>query len=88
MASPHVAGAAALLLADDANLTNMEIKWRLLNGTDPIGLQVATGGRLNLYNSLMLASEVEIEVAPVGSTVINPGDTVSYDVVRGDLKLY
>jgi uncharacterized repeat protein (TIGR01451 family) len=80
MASPHVAGAAALLLADDPELTNMEIKWRLTSGIDPAGLQVLTGGRLNIYNSLMLMSEVEIAVTPAGPTAINPGDTVSYDV--------
>ena len=85
MASPHVAGAAALLLADNADLTNMEIIWRLLKGTDPTGLQSISGGRLNIYNSLMLTSDIEIEVTPVGSTVIHPGDSVPYDVTVSNL---
>ena len=34
MASPHVAGVAGLLLAQDSSLTVNEIKWRILNGTD------------------------------------------------------
>src|SRR5690606_3541567 len=46
MATPHVAGVAALLLAQDPSLTVRELRWRILNGVDPIGIQVATGGRL------------------------------------------
>jgi hypothetical protein len=68
MASPHVASATALLLAaaDSAFITAykanpaeniLAIKQYLLQGTDPLtslqGITVS-GGRLNLYNSLML----------------------------------
>lgn len=81
MATPHVAGAIALLLADDPGLTNMEIKWRILKGTDPIGLRVFTGGRLNVYNSLMLISEVEINLIPMSPTIINPGNSSDYEVI-------
>lgn len=80
MASPHVAGAAGLLLGYDPDLTNMEIIWRLLKGTDPIGLQVQTGGRLNVFNSLKLISDITIDVANLGSTLINPGDNIDYQV--------
>ncbi len=86
MASPHVAGAAALLLADAPDLTNMEVKWRLLKGTDPIGLQVLTGGRLNAYNSLKLVSDVTIEVTPLGPTTIHPGDSFDYQVIVTNLS--
>ena len=79
MASPHVAGAAAVLLGDDPTLTPHEIRARLLRGTDPKGLPVATGGRLNLFGSLTLpSSTVVVEVLPQGSTAVSPGDTVSY----------
>ena len=85
MATPHVTGAAALLLADDPGLTNLEIKWRLLKGTDPIGIKVFTGGRLNVYNSLMLTSEVEIDIMPMSPTILNPGDSVNYEVTVANL---
>jgi len=81
MSSPHVAGAAAVLLGDDPGLTPHELRYRLMKGTDAKGLPVFTRGRLNLHNSLTLpSSPVTIEVTAVGSTVINPGDPVQIQV--------
>ena len=55
MASPHVAGACALLLSADLNLTYTEVKQILLDYSDPIssltGLCVS-GGRLNLFKAV------------------------------------
>jgi subtilisin family serine protease len=54
MATPHVAGAAALLLAADPT-TVAGLRSALLGGVDPkpsLNGQVATGGRLNLKTSL------------------------------------
>ena len=55
MASPHVAGAAALLFADDPTLTAAEAKQALMSTVDPLpglaGLAV-TGGRLNAAAAL------------------------------------
>ena len=79
MASPHVAGAAAVLLGDDPTLTPHELRARLLRGTDPRGFPVATGGRLNLFGSLTLPpSTVVIDIIPQSSTAISPGNTVTY----------
>jgi subtilisin family serine protease len=54
MASPHVAGAAALILSECA-LTTAQLKANLLNNVNPVaslsGLMV-TGGRLNVNNSI------------------------------------
>jgi len=56
MASPHVAGAAAVILAANPGMTNVQIKDRILNNVDPIpsmaGITI-TGGRLNLNNALI-----------------------------------
>ena len=50
MASPHVAGAAALLLSECGSLSYQEIKQALMSSTDPISAlsgKCVTGGRLN-----------------------------------------
>lgn len=55
MATPHVTGAAGLLLANDPSMSNEELKARLLDGTDKIdGLQdkLVTGGRLNVDKAM------------------------------------
>lgn len=55
MASPHVAGVAALLLAQNPDLTPAELKQKILDTVDPLdslqGLTVS-GGRLNAYSAL------------------------------------
>jgi len=55
MATPHVAGVAALLLAQDPSLSVQELKSKIMNSTDPIpalnGITV-TGGRLNAHSAL------------------------------------
>jgi subtilisin family serine protease len=77
MASPHVAGAAAVLLGDDPTLTPHELSYRLMKGTDAKGLPVLTHGRINLHSSLTLPpSPVTIGLTAVGSTSINPGDPI------------
>ena len=55
MAAPYVSGAAALLLARNSSLTNLQLKQRLMDGVDQLtafnGLSV-TNGRLNVQKSL------------------------------------
>ncbi len=55
MATPHVSGAAALLLANDPSLTTGQLKAALMDYADPVpALQgkVASGGRLNVFNAI------------------------------------
>jgi hypothetical protein len=60
MATPHVAGAAALIWSAFPNLTAAQVKARLMNSVDPIGhiganagFPTVTNGRLNVRNALL-----------------------------------
>ena len=58
MAAPHVAGAAALLLAKNPSLTYAEIKSLLLSTVDkvkPLATVTVSGGRLNVAKALTAA---------------------------------
>lgn len=81
MATPHVAGAAAVLLSADPQLTPHELKNRLSRSIDPKGLPLITGGRLNLFNALSLPpSPVSISMVNTGPSSITPGDPIALDL--------
>jgi subtilisin family serine protease len=55
MATPHVSGAAVLMVANDPSITNEQLKSRLMDGAERIPSlrgKVASEGRLNINNSL------------------------------------
>lgn len=55
MATPHVTGAAALLMSYFPTDTNLQVKQRILGSVQPIAAlsgKTLTGGRLNIFNSL------------------------------------
>lgn len=57
MATPHAAGAALLVATQFPEISNEELKERLMGGTDKLaGLEgkMVSGGRLNVYNSLTM----------------------------------
>lgn len=63
MATPYVAGAAALVLAQDRTLSVKQLKARLLRSVMPTAAltgRVATGGRLNIARALGVRSEERV----------------------------
>ncbi len=63
MATPQAAGAAALIVSAYPQISNEELKARLLGGVDQVpSLQgkTITGGRLNVYNSIK-PSEAQVQ---------------------------
>jgi subtilisin family serine protease len=71
MASPHVAGAASLLLAADSTLSAAQVKELILDSTDPVSAlsgKTVTGGRLNLNAALNAVSNPPpVNQAPVAN---------------------
>jgi|GEM_PF-4820881 len=65
MATPHVAGACALLWSNNPMLTNYDVKDILLETADQTlaGLCVS-GGRLNLYNAVLESKLQWLELSP------------------------
>ncbi len=90
MATPHVTGAAALVLAKFPNATEAELRRRILNGAAPIpslANKTVTGGRLNVYQSLVATptGNWEVEVSPRTGSALAAGKTVSLHAVVTDL---
>jgi subtilisin family serine protease len=71
MATPHVAGLAALVKAADPDLSTSEIKQTILNSVDTrssLTGKVATGGRINAYNAVSSIATVS-NAAVVSNTI-------------------
>ncbi len=90
MATPHVAGAAAFLVSgmsgarlqeykDNPAAVALDIRRALLDGTDNIGIQTVTGGRLNLLGSLLESFEDDDQ-----SDVVASSTTLANLVLEGD----
>jgi subtilisin family serine protease len=79
MASPQVAGVAALAWSVDPNATLAQIKSAILQGADPIAAlagKVRTGGRLDAYNTLRLIQQ-DITPAPAPTPAVTPTPSVA-----------
>jgi Zn-dependent metalloprotease/subtilisin family serine protease len=81
MATPHVSGACALLLAANPALTPGELKQILMTSTDSVVPgQCISGGRLNVNRALLGVGAGWITVTPVGATNVPPGSAVAVNV--------
>ncbi|MCP4220505.1 MAG: S8 family serine peptidase [bacterium] len=81
MATPHVAGLAALLKANEPGLTGLEIKNRIMatvEKTDALEGNILTGGRVNAYYALTNAPFPEVTLTnPLNETIISGTVTMS-----------
>lgn len=74
MASPHVAGAVALVWSANPTLTYSQVISRILTSVDPIsGLvgKVATGGRLNVARALGTSAPGDVTGPSIASLTFN-----------------
>lgn len=90
MATPHVAGAAALVLSINPNLTALELKQLLMSSGDAnanlAGLTVA-GTRLNVHQALLDADpepSFRLSVAPRNQEIV-AGENASYELSIGSI---
>ncbi len=80
MATPHVAGVAALAWSVDSEASVDDVRHALLRGTDSLGSlngKVATGGRLNALNTLELLGDDVPAVPYVSSLAASPSTIVA-----------
>lgn len=86
MASPHVAGAAALLSALNPSLTPESLKATLLNTVDPLAIWaplVKTGGRLNVDRALRNQTVCNFTVGSGSMNVGTKGGIFTVNVTPG-----
>jgi len=87
MATPHVAGACALLWSMNQAISNLEIKNILIQTVDEtLPGQCVSGGRLNLYNAILETRAPWITIEPEEGT-IGPGDTNDISVTFDALEM-
>jgi subtilisin family serine protease len=87
MATPHVTGGAALVMASDPRLSIAEVKQRLLRGADPIG-QIAgnaakptlTNGRLNVHRALV----PDLELSGAVTVAVENGSLIVEGTANAD----
>ena len=80
MATPHVSGAAALLLSVNQSLTPVQIKELLMNSGDPVlEGQCVSGRRLNIGRALNM-SEIWLSVDKTRIDGIAPGTSATFSV--------
>ncbi|MFM6605926.1 MAG: Calx-beta domain-containing protein, partial [Dolichospermum sp.] len=91
MASPHVAGGAALLWSQNPTWTAQQVKNTLMNTGDSIAAlagKTVSGKRLNVFNALSAANLPSVTVSVSPATVQEDGTTnLVYTFTRTNLNL-
>lgn len=88
MATPHVSGAATLILAACGGQPVTALKSTILNNVDPLtslSSRVQTGGRLNVYKAIQNCAttppaDFSLSISPSSRRVGSGGGTVTYTV--------
>jgi subtilisin family serine protease len=91
MASPHVAGAAALLSSQYPSLSNVGLKTSLMNSADRLANWngvVKTGGRLNIANAVANQGGCNIALDPESQRIFAEGGEYSISVSAGQDCVY
>lgn len=73
MATPHVAGAAALIWAQEASLSNADVKSLILDSVDPITpnrKSTLTNGRLNIFTAISAFEDDQTPPAAISDLVV------------------
>lgn len=89
MASPHVAGVAALMASYNTNITIAQFRSQMLDNTTPIQSlagRTVTGGRVNAFKAVTQGVDgiLEINVAPASGSQIGAGRTETISVTITD----
>ncbi len=90
MASPHVAGVAALIFSLTNTMTYSEVRNRILFTTTPVVALTnvtSTGGRVNAYRALTTAGDGQLELllSPSPGSTLLAGSTLPITVEVNDL---
>ena len=88
MATPHVAGAAALIMAQYPAITHTELKAKILDSVDPLSSlagKTVSGGRLNVYNCFDVNLQPELVVTATSPVKANQGSTFTIDAVISNI---
>lgn len=92
MATPHVAGVAALLLSHYPEISALSLRTRILSSATPVASlnnKVSSNGRLNAYEALTIAPDgnLEVMITPASSSEIKASASVNVQVLVSDIDM-
>lgn len=82
MATPHVAGAAALLLSANPSLSPQQVATCLINNADPISTDRPIGPRLNIFRAISACAGGNVPTLPPASNTPTPSPSPTTNPTR------